>query len=428
MPYKFRLHNPSTTKTSIFLDVSFRGRRYKKQIGQTIASADWNAKIQRCRITRKNEFASVINDKIDNWSVAIVETLKHFTLSNYAPAPIEFWAKFNTFLSGNNDEITFVKFAYEYCDASAAIRSKSRIDTIKRTIRWIEEIEAKIYRRTLRFEDINIDFYNHLRNTVYGTGLSANTFGSYINVIRAICHEARQRHINECSGIDHKGFTVPEETADTIYLTEDELLKIHNLKLTPNIVHEINRIYGAPESKNIDKEVAIYETVRAKFLIGAFTALRVSDFNSLTSANIRGDYLVVPVKKSGYTRSVTIPIHWVVREIIDKGFDLSVPISDQKINDYIKKICLYVGIDNDIEITRSVGGHRIKTTKKKWQLVSNHTARRSAATNMYKSGIPSLSIMKITGHATEASFLKYIKVSAEENAEILSKHDFFTKK
>jgi hypothetical protein len=36
---------------------------------------------------------------------------------------------------------------------------------------------------------------------------------------------------------------------------------------------------------------------------------------------------------------------------------------------------------------------------------------------MFKAGIPSISIMKITGHKTETQFMKYIKVSKEENAD-----------
>jgi integrase len=42
-------------------------------------------------------------------------------------------------------------------------------------------------------------------------------------------------------------------------------------------------------------------------------------------------------------------------------------------------------------------------------LLSTHTARRSFATNLFLSGFPAISIMKITGHTTEKSFMKYIK-------------------
>lgn len=63
----------------------------------------------------------------------------------------------------------------------------------------------------------------------------------------------------------------------------------------------------------------------------------------------------------------------------------------------------------------------------KWEAVSSHTARRSAATNMFKAGISSISIMKITGHKTETQFMKYIKVSKEDNAEMLMDNPFFQK-
>ena len=49
----------------------------------------------------------------------------------------------------------------------------------------------------------------------------------------------------------------------------------------------------------------------------------------------------------------------------------------------------------------------------------NHTARRSFATNLYLKGAPTLSIMQLTGHTTEVNFLKYIKVTKEENAKMM---------
>jgi len=68
------------------------------------------------------------------------------------------------------------------------------------------------------------------------------------------------------------------------------------------------------------------------------------------------------------------------------------------------------------------GGKRITEAHPKWELVTSHTARRSFATNLYKSGFPSISIMGITGHRTEKAFLKYIKVTPEEHAMLLQKH------
>jgi integrase len=57
-----------------------------------------------------------------------------------------------------------------------------------------------------------------------------------------------------------------------------------------------------------------------------------------------------------------------------------------------------------------------------WQCVASHTARRSAATNYYLQGFPVIDLMKITGHKTEKSFMKYIKISKLDAAKRLSVH------
>jgi hypothetical protein len=43
----------------------------------------------------------------------------------------------------------------------------------------------------------------------------------------------------------------------------------------------------------------------------------------------------------------------------------------------------------------------------------------------YLQGIPAIAIMKITGHRTEKSFLRYIRLTQEENANNLLNHPFF---
>ena len=45
---------------------------------------------------------------------------------------------------------------------------------------------------------------------------------------------------------------------------------------------------------------------------------------------------------------------------------------------------------------------------------------------MYLAGIPTLDIMKITGHKSERDFLNYIKVSKEQTADKLSTHPYFS--
>ena len=84
-------------------------------------------------------------------------------------------------------------------------------------------------------------------------------------------------------------------------------------------------------------------------------------------------------------------------------------------------------IKNLVSSSRTEGGKLVETVKQKFELITTHTARRSGATNMFNAGIPTIRIMKITGHKTEKAFMKYIKISQEENAKSLSDHPFFKK-
>ena len=83
------------------------------------------------------------------------------------------------------------------------------------------------------------------------------------------------------------------------------------------------------------------------------------------------------------------------------------------------------GITQMVEGTKYVDHHAVVGFFPKYEMITTHTARRSAATNMFKAGISAISIMKITGHTTEKAFMKYIKITAEENAELMAKSKFF---
>ena len=93
---------------------------------------------------------------------------------------------------------------------------------------------------------------------------------------------------------------------------------------------------------------------------------------------------------------------------LKEGDNLPSPMSNQKFNEYIKEVASKVGLTESVR-------------KKRTEVGKEQTARRSFATNMYKRGFPTLIIMNITGHTTEKSFLKYIKVGKAENAELMLK-------
>ena len=160
-------------------------------------------------------------------------------------------------------------------------------------------------------------------------------------------------------------------------------------------------------------------------MIGCCTGLRFSDLSLLSSDNIDNVESVITIKTVKTGRTVVIPLHAIVRQILQNMImSCLVFLQNQKFNDYIKEIAKKAEINEPILLQRTKGTLTYAETKPKYDLVTSHTARRSFATNAYLAGLPPISIMKITGHKTESSFMKYIKISEKENAIQLKGHEF----
>lgn len=241
----------------------------------------------------------------------------------------------------------------------------------------------------------NFAYYLRERN------LMPSTVKNNVSRIKYLISKARKAGYETDSAIED--FTTPDEEAATIFLTMREILKIHRYT---NLTQR-------------ESEIKDY------FVIGCLTALRFSDYSRLQPKNFVRNKIVIKTKKTN--TPVQIPIHPLVREIIDKyNKQLPPPPTIQHFNRKIKKICREIGFTKKILYERTVGHKRISKLVPKYQFISSHTARRSAATNMYVSGILAFRIMLITGHKTEKSFFRYIRITREENVKILARHKFFT--
>ena len=184
-------------------------------------------------------------------------------------------------------------------------------------------------------------------------------------------------------------------------------------------MNEITRIYYF---KGLTK---IQERIRDLFVVGCLTGLRYSDYSTLTIDNFNDNFIIKIQKKT--KRKVIIPLHDYVREIYSKyNGEISSGLSIQHFNRYVKKICREIGLNTLVTYSYTRGGKIITETKEKWALISSHTARRSAATNMYLTGrMKTFEIMTITGHSTEKSFFRYIKVTKEDTIKQIAGDSFF---
>jgi len=263
-------------------------------------------------------------------------------------------------------------------------------------------------RKKLNYEHITIDFYDEFVKFFTLKNYSPNTIGRHIKNLKTIMRIARDEGRHSNNEIDRLKFKILKVEVQNIYLDENELTRMYELDLSENKVLEV---------------------ARDVFLIGCYTAQRFSDYSRINKSNIRtlsGGAKVIDLIQQKTGEQVIIPIRPELEQLLSK-YDYNTPkIWEQKLNLHIKTVGAKAKIKEPVNIEKSKGGLIVKETILKHDLIKTHTARRAGCTNMYKAGVPTIAIMKISGHKTESEFLKYIKVSKEETAQNLVNHPYFT--
>ncbi len=409
----------SPTPTAIFARICYEGYKIKYYTPEKVLPKLWNTSKQRVKESTKFTEYPEFNRRLDNIESGIKTVIRKYindNENNYpTPSALKPLLDIAIRNGGKVDKITFMSYYADYierCKNGRLNHAKTGKPLTTGTIRSYQttlfNIERYIAdtRKIVDFDTIDLDFYasfgEYLANyTNEDTGKqkqSLNTIGKHIKVIKSILNEATEQGINKNLAFKSRKFLAISEDADTVYLADWELQQLAELDLTDNTRLEV---------------------IRDLFLIGCSTGLRFSDLSTLTPKQINGNMITLTQIKTG--KPVIIPVHELVNEILNK-YEGKLPEarSNQKTNEYLKEVCkLTKGLNSMVSVSSTKGGEMVTETIAKWQLVTTHTARRSFATNEYLAGTPSLTIMAITGHKTEKSFLKYIKVTPDQHAKIL---------
>ena len=94
--------------------------------------------------------------------------------------------------------------------------------------------------------------------------------------LKMMLKQAHADRLHTNTIFQHKDFKKFSEEVDSIYLTETDLTRLYNLKLT--------------DTPSLDKAWDL-------FLIGCYTGLRFSDFMHLRPENIKGRILTAPADR-----------------------------------------------------------------------------------------------------------------------------------
>lgn len=422
MRISFFLDKPKAEVSTIFVRIGY-GKQYLRYYpGLSIPTKYWNDKQRQAKQTSSFPQHPEFNHRITMMKAAIESIFNQYKTenANQDPEPAMLKKLIDAELKPGpivkTELITFISYFQKFIDRSL---SGSRIkkgnasggtvyNTNKgyiTTFRHLQTFAAQ-WNKVLDFATVDLEFYNdYTKYLTYTAKLSTNTIGDHIKRIKTVLHDANA-NAAQLGIVVNQAFTSPyfnktKEKTDSIYLTETELQAIADIDLSGN--------------KRL-------EQVRDLFLIGCYTGQRFSDWHKITPHQVKAGIIDITQQKT--QKKIAVPLKPEVIEIFHKyNGNLPRTLSNQKMNDYLKEVTQMVPeLHTTVSKTITRAGQRVTTNYQKWEMVTTHTARRSFATNEYLAGTPTVTIMALTGHATESAFLSYIKLTPNEHAKLMQLH------
>ncbi|MGI4743397.1 MAG: site-specific integrase [Janthinobacterium lividum] len=389
----FLLKEPNATKpTPIFAFLSFDGKRVKVYTGLSILPKQWVKANQRAQ-TRGYAENGTLNDALELAEERLLacyqqhraqgllpstEALRAAVEPAQAVAPVvvnagpTFWGYFDEFIAVTR--------------AQAKIGSAKVYATVARHLREYEQSSGY----AVDFDTITLSFGDrYATHLLHKVRLTDNTVAKQILTLKRFLRWARDRGYTDATGFDRLSWKRQEP--DIMTLTAGEVAALEQLVL--------------PAGGYLDN-------ARQLFLLACYTGLRFSDLVSIRSEHVRGQTLRMTTQKT--REMVTVPLRAEALAIVEQLMAGTVrPITNQKLNDYLKELGQLAGIDAPTEVIRFRGGVRESTTVAKWERLGCHTGRRTFVTLSLERGLRPETIMKVTGHRGWKSFQRYVNVTSD---------------
>ena len=388
MNIHFFLSDKARETTSIILVVSHKGKYYRKSTGLTCKTIQWSKS--------KEKSGHIPTDKkLGNIKASLLSDLDEFS------PPADITKAIDRALNGDKPQPekpkiekttpTFWEFFDEWAERDSPNKRQRKLSR--------NNIE-RVMGSKITWNTIDIPFYTLMVRKMQDKGWSQNYIGGNIKHLKAMMHEAYNLgyHTNGHWKDLHK---IAEDT-DNIYLTADEMERLWTCELPSEMLRK----------------------ARDLAWLGYLTCARFSDYSRLSEESIGRDGMI-RFSQQKTSRAVVLPCSPRVREILARNGGKAPKLCQQNFNDAIKDACRIAGITDKVEHIVSKGTRHIREVVDKCDLVSSHTFRRSAATNLYLQGVSLRSIMQLTGHSSIAMLEKYLKVGGEENASRLADNPFF---
>ena len=292
-------------------------------------------------------------------------------------------------------KVNLYKALEEFIEISKSTKVKGTVARYKVLLNHIKNFE-KERKFKISFDTINYNFFEGFQNYfINDLDNTNNTFGKNIKALKAFLNWGLKKgyHSNRA----FNDFKTSVDETDFIYLTEEELMGFYNYDFSNN---------------------PLLDEIRDLFCLCCFTSLRLSDVMNLKLEDVKGDKIIQ--QRQIKTRKVIaqIPLNNYAQGILEKNasrYPHSKFYFNKKaaktINKHLSEAAQLAGIDSDVTMVKYKGAKRVETHLKKYEAIKSHTARRTFITLSLQKGMRPETLMKITGHTSLKTLMRYVKIA-----------------
>ena len=373
----------------IYLNVTFTGERVRIY---TQCRCEKKEHLREGRvISGKNK--ENINIKLNDY-----ENLVYDIFSTYDAYPTKkgFRADFEARIIKPVKPLSIYEIFDKYIDTATKTRSWSAKTITKNKILKSHLFD---YNPDLTFHAITKDELLSFVKYLWEKDIFNETVKVYMVLFKSFLNWAKKEGYNQKD--DYKDFELKYKGARAkkdIGLSQDELKKIYHVEI--------------PAYKDYLNEA------RDIFIFLCVTGFRHGDAQNLCHSEVKEDVIEKVTQKTD--QRVIIPLNDYSKAILRKykgakfpDNKVLPPISNLKLNRYVKELAQLAGLDETETIVKYRGDDTVTVTMPKYERITTHTGRHTFVTLASFLAMPEYVINKITGHTDESMQGKYRNIQTQ---------------
>lgn len=349
----------------------------------------------------RSDVSKFIDDNQNKEAPELKRILKEYILRNYFAHKVNNEPKKRK-NSKPEDMNGLIDFYIEFRSVGDETKgTKPLADNTVKKYRTLQKVLLE-YDKNLKVTEINDLFRNQFVKHLTKLKYSVNTQVKYIKDIKMLCVFANSDHNVSKQVLNWEIKSNPENVAEYVTFTFEDLKKLKETEMPTDSM----------------------DNVRDFLLISCYTSVRISELLTFSSENIVDKiFLKVYEKKNRNTKGGGLKYVYLMPEVLEilkkRNGEFPRKISEQRYNEYIKKVCRIAGLTRVVEggkiVVENKIKRKIKTTEEFCELVTSHSGRATYVT-LFSQYLPSEVIQMQTNHSSVQMVEHYNKTDAEELA------------